>query len=427
MAGDRFVLLGLARPRAAWFADVSRWATSAVVPAEFVKCVSAEELRARLASGRSWSAALLDGTLPAVDRDLLAAVRDAGCAAVIVDDRPGANRWRSLGVAAVLPTGFDRGALLEVLESVAATVGRPVGAPGAVVEHDVERGAGLVVAACGPGGTGASSVAAALAQGLAAVGRDVVLADLARHAEQAVLHDVRDVVPGVQELVEAHRNGVPGDDDVRSLTFAVVERGYALLLGLRRSRYWPSLRPRAFTAAFASLERAFDTVVCDVTADFEGESDAGSTDVEERNIAARVAIESADVVLAVGRPGLKGVHALVRVLVELGGAGVPVDRIVPVVVAAPRSPRVRAELTSALAALSAPALGGATTAPPLFLPSRPVEAAFRDGAPLPAPLPARLASTVLAVVGRVGSRARATAEPVPVAAGSLGTWTEDLG
>jgi hypothetical protein len=73
MAGDRFVLLGLARPRATWFSEVSRWATSAIVPAEFVKCVSAEEVRARLAVGRPWSAALLDGSLPAVDRDLLAA------------------------------------------------------------------------------------------------------------------------------------------------------------------------------------------------------------------------------------------------------------------------------------------------------------------------------------------------------------------
>ncbi|MDP9419863.1 MAG: hypothetical protein M3P53_06925, partial [Actinomycetota bacterium] len=39
--------------------------------AEFVKCVSAEELRARLASGRPFSAALVDATLPAFDRDLV--------------------------------------------------------------------------------------------------------------------------------------------------------------------------------------------------------------------------------------------------------------------------------------------------------------------------------------------------------------------
>ena len=60
MAGDRYVLLGLARPRAAWFRDVGRWATSAAIPAEFLKCVSVEELRARLGAGRSHSAVLLE-------------------------------------------------------------------------------------------------------------------------------------------------------------------------------------------------------------------------------------------------------------------------------------------------------------------------------------------------------------------------------
>ncbi len=40
---DRFVVLGLGRPRSTWFGDVTRWANSASLPLEFVKCVSAEE------------------------------------------------------------------------------------------------------------------------------------------------------------------------------------------------------------------------------------------------------------------------------------------------------------------------------------------------------------------------------------------------
>ena len=38
----------------------------------------------------------------------------------------------------------------------------------------------------------------------------VVLADLALHADQAMLHDARDVIPGVLELVESHRSGDAG-------------------------------------------------------------------------------------------------------------------------------------------------------------------------------------------------------------------------
>jgi len=252
-----------------------------------------------------------------------------------------------------------------------------------------------------------------------------LLADFARNAEQAVLHDVRDVVPSIQELVEAHRNGVPSVEDVRSLTFDVVERGYCLLLGLRRARYWPTLRPRAFASAFASLRQCFDVIVCDVTADFEGEADAGSSDVEERNLPARAAVGDADVVVAVGRPGMKGAHSLVRVLADLTSAGVAASRLLPVVNCAPRSPRARAELTAALHDLARPALGGGRTSSPLFLPTRAVDAALRDGTLLPAPLPARLATGIGAVLDHAGRASRRVPEPTRVAPGSLGSYAAD--
>ena len=63
IAGERFVVLGLAPARAAWFRSVGVWATSGALPAEFLKCVSAEEVRARLASGRPFSALVADAGL----------------------------------------------------------------------------------------------------------------------------------------------------------------------------------------------------------------------------------------------------------------------------------------------------------------------------------------------------------------------------
>ncbi len=94
-----------------------------------------------------------------------------------------------------------------------------------------------------------------------------LLADLALDADQAMLHDAGDVVPGVQELVEIHRNArPPAPTDPRSLAFAVTDRHYDLLLGLRRHRDWVTLRPAPFDAALDGLRRAYKAVVADVSA-----------------------------------------------------------------------------------------------------------------------------------------------------------------
>jgi hypothetical protein len=254
MTGDRYVVAGLAHVRSSWFSDVARWATAGSLPVEFVKCLSLEELRARIGGGRPFSAALLDGRLSTVDRDLLADLADVGIPALVVEatdgTRAGTPEWTTLGAAASLRPPLDRPALLDAL----ATHGRLIGA----VEDDPTTAGGGVgasaawrgrmVAVSGRSGAGASTIAAAIAQRLADDPRyagDVVLADLARHAHQALLHDARDVVPGVQELVEAHRSGYPNGEALRRLTFDVPSRRYRLLLGLRRPRDRVAIRSRA--------------------------------------------------------------------------------------------------------------------------------------------------------------------------------------
>ena len=429
MSSERFVLLGLARARSLWFRAVAQWATAASIPAEFVKCVSAEEVRAHLDGGRTFSAVLLDAGLPATDRDLITAARDAGCAVLVVDDGRSGRNWHALGAAAVLQPDLRREELLDALASHAAMIGA---ADNAVARRDEVVGLppqlGRVIAVTGPGGTGASTAAIAVAQQLSTDGahQPVLLADLALRADQAMLNDVRDIVPGVQELVEAHRGRHLGPDEVRALTFDIAPRGFHLLLGLRRSRYWATLQPRAFEAAFDALQHTFGTVVCDVAGDFEGEEQGGSIDVEERNLMARTAATRADVVVVVGLPGLKGLHALVRVLTDLVDVGVPARRLLPAVNLAPKSPRARAEITATLAQLTA--LPGTTEggiAPPVFLPPRRVEPSLRDLAPIPAPLGALLAGAVRVLVERTPRRAAAgIPEPQRVKPGSLGTWTD---
>ncbi|HSK25032.1 MAG TPA: hypothetical protein VK906_17740 [Egicoccus sp.] len=426
---ERFVLLGLARARADWFRLLGQWATAAAIPAEFVRCVSIDEVRARLASGRAFSALLVDAAVPGLDRDLFAAAAAIGCPAIVVDTVDATRDWRGAGATAVLAPMFSRDELLEVLHAHARLISTAAAPVRPREDAPAAAAPGRLVAVTGPGGTGASTVAIAAAQGLAGRGSgerpDVLLADLCRVADQAMLHDARSLVPGLQEVVEAHRTTSPTADELRAQTFEVSERGYRLLLGLRRARHWVSVRPRAFESAMDSLLRLAGLVVADVEADLEGEAETGSVDVEDRNVMARSVVTRADVVVVVGEASMKGCHALVRVLGDLLEFGVAPQRLLPAINRSPRSPRVRAELTSAIASLLAAVDGGQALASPIHLPVRRVDQALRDGVALPAPLPDILAGAVQAVLERDRPAAAADPGPLPVVPGTLAPFSQD--
>jgi hypothetical protein len=206
----------------------------------------------------------------------------------------------------------------------------------------------------------------------------------------------------VQDLVEQCRSTAPDVDQVRSQTYAVTERGYALLLGLRRQRDWSALRPRAVALAVSALRAAFDVVVCDSDADVEGQVDSGSLDVEERNSLARASARAADVVFAVGQPSLKGVYSLGRVIDSLCGTGVSPERIVPVFNRAARGPRHRGQVAAALASVVSDA---ARTAIPtaIFVAERDVDDVLHDRRRLPPALGAPLESAFDALMQRLAA------------------------
>lgn len=431
MTTERFVVLGLAPARSAWFRDLARWSTTAVVPVEFLKSMSVEEVRVRLRSGRSHSALIVDESTIGLDRDLVDLALETGCAVVVAGNA--SQRWTALGASAVLPTGFDRAELLHVLHQVATPIARTHAEPAAAAVPAADGGyRGHLIAVTGPGGTGCSTIAMGIAQGLAADARyaDLVcLADLALDAEQAMLHGTGDVVPGVLELVDAHRGGVPAIDEVRGLMWQVRSRGYHLLLGLRRHRDWTAVRPRAFDAALTGLRRAFRAVVADVDADLEGESSSGSLDVEERNTMARTTVAAADVVVVVGSSGLKGLHSLLRVTRDVLDAGVPGRRVLPVVNRAPRGPRARAQITAAFGELLTASRDHHGVPSPVHLPDRRhLDQVLRDGVRLPAPWLAPVAGATLGLLDHdsVGGDALSAGQRdlVPVEPGSLGSWTE---
>lgn len=428
MAAERYVLLGLGTSRSPWFTEVARWATVGSIPADFVKCIAPEELRVRLTSGRPFSALLIDAATGAVDRDLLDTAARLQVAVLVVDDNPAAA-WTDLGATAVLPPDLRRETLLDALSEHARMIGAATDLPlDAVDTGDAPTRLGHLVAVTGGGGSGVSTLAMAIAQGLGdgPLGRPV-LADLCLDADQAMLHDARDIVPGLQELVDAHRSHRPRDDEVQALTFDVVNRGYNLLLGLRRHRDWAVLRPRSFEAALQGLRGAFGVVVADVDDDLEGEAECGSVDVEERNVMARTVTARADAVVVVGSPGVKGMHGLVRTVNRLREHGVPPERILAVVNRSAKSAKARAELTRSFADLSGSRTGGAAVIGPVHVQERRgLDEILRDGGRLPQSIAEPVGRALVDLLQRVPEEA-APSEPVavPITPGSLGSWAEE--
>ncbi|HET6810129.1 MAG TPA: hypothetical protein VFH50_03895 [Acidimicrobiales bacterium] len=437
-AGDRFVLVGLATARSTWLARLSQWVTSGSLPGELVRCLTIEEFRATLRSRRV-SVALVDEMSRHADRDLLGAVRAAGGTAVVVVGPQPRRDWLALGADACLAEDFELTTLSELLRTRALPVGAFDDAAATAALEQAAPG-GRLVAVCGPGGAGASTVACALAQGLAGGvttggrkagrrrnGRDreartpVALVDLALNGELAVLHGAPPGTPGLPGLVEAHRRGGLDPAALDGFLLAVEERSYLLVTGLRRRRAWSTMRPRALHAAIEGLLRRFPWVVADTDSDAEGEPDSGSLDVEERNAMSRCALGRATAAVVVGHAGVKGAYSLVRTVEDLLEFGVAPDRIVPVVNRCRSGRTERAEVDAALAALLPSGAGH----PVVHLPERDVERALVDAAPLPGWLVDPVTAAVQVVADRVGGAGPAAdpnETPEPVEPGSLVYW-----
>lgn len=423
---DRYVVLGLARPRAQWFSELSRWATTAAVPVEFVKCLTPDEARARLSSGRRWSALLVDAGAHGVDRDLLDAASTNGTAPVVVADHRVERDWRELGAVAVLTDDFRRDDLLRVLATHARAVARVAPTPDLADSQAPPPWRGTLVAVTGAGGVGTSTVAAMLSHGLGSDVREqglVVLADLALSADQSVIHDTREISPGLAELVEMHRVGRGAAPDVRRVTFGGGrERPYDLLVGLRRHRDWTNLRPRAVAAALDGLRSTYRVVVADVDPDLEGEAETGSHDIGDRNVLARTVVADADLVAVVGRCDTLGVHKLATLVRDLRRFGVGPDRILPVLNRAPRSPSARSDITSAVVRLGFD--DEDLPSSPIFLAERRrLDEVIRTSGSWPAGPSRDLAAAVRALLDRA-STSPAEPQPERVTPGSLGRFTD---
>jgi hypothetical protein len=382
---NRYVVLSAARPRSTWFAEVSQWANAGALPIEFVKCIGIDEAMAKAATSRMFSAALLDAGMSGIDRDTIHQLCDAGVAVLIVSDPRIDRDWISLGANKILSNNISKAELLDALVDTSELI--PSVHDQFEVRIDTETSLppirGTIVTTVGSGGAGTTTVAMGIAEAFGkrtATANHTVLADFCLNSELAMLHDTQHISPGLQELVDANRLNRPEPVQIRDMCFDIKGRSYDLLIGLRRKRLWTTVRKAACNHALQGLATAYAAVVIDTDNDFEGESENGSTDIEDRNLLARTSLQHADHVVAVGHASLKGLHGLCRLIGELREFGITDEQIHPVLNFAPRSARSRAAYTKALADL----LGTDTHVfPPLFIPFQPVDDRVRAVAPLP--------------------------------------------
>ncbi len=318
MTEDRpTVVVGLSGARRDWTTRLSRWSTSAVAPVEFLRCLSADEVRAVLGAGRPVALLLLDTS--AADRDLVDLAQRLGTPTALVHGAGPEPDWVDLGCVAVLDGALGPDDVVAVLERVEVSERSPA-PPARAVDLEGPPRPGLLVAVAGSGGAGVSTTAMLLAHALAvggplrpAHGSATVLVDSTGDDGLALYHDVESTSPGLTGLVELHRRDRVDPDEVRSTTCTVPTRPYRLLLGDPPGGT-DRTTPTTARAVLDGLVRAFASVVVDVGSTFAtATGTTGDARIVHRAVASASLLQ-ADVAVVVGRGGLHGTHRVLQSL-----------------------------------------------------------------------------------------------------------------
>lgn len=300
------------------------------------RCVDVADLLAAAAAGTG-RAVVLSADLRRLDRDVLsrlAASRVAVVGLVEPGDDGAERRLRQLGVLHVLPADAEPDAVAEALVLAAARAPMPVaGAPGdprsalpLLGDPDESAvpllGSGQVVAVWGPtGAPGRTTVAVGLADEAARLGVSTLLVDADPYG--GVVAQVLGVLDESPGLAAAARLDNQGGLDVPAL--ARLARGLGptlrLLSGISRADRWPEMRPDAVRGVLDRARSLASLVVVDCGFCLEQDEELSyDTMAPRRNGATLAALETADVVLAVGAADPIGIHRLVRGLADLRDA-----------------------------------------------------------------------------------------------------------
>ncbi|WP_419923323.1 hypothetical protein [Candidatus Poriferisodalis sp.] len=329
------LVLGLATMQSEWPRRVVDWTTSGSLRADFAQCISPAELVNRVRSTSRHTALLIDEAAGDPTPEVLTVLRERECLFIIVGEN-GLPQWAEPGTLRLRP---DFG-LHELSRGLGARFASPEHDRAATNKieshHDREPSAGALVAVCGRPGSGVSTTAIALAQGLANCDRSrrgVLLADLSWRADQALLHDAAAERPSIADLFDAATSRELQPEDLGSVTFSVPQRGYDVLLGPAGGLDRSGIEVPSVQRALSAMRAGYAVTVLDLDDDFadpanrRGQGRLGAIDLD--------AVTAADAIVIVGVPSLTGLGGLLHGMHELSGCGVPPSRVRPVLARIP--------------------------------------------------------------------------------------------
>jgi len=314
----------VAAPGAPW--ESALLAGAAGAPGDVVvvrRCVDVADLMA-VAAQRLASVAVVEAGLRRLDAEVVATLAADGVRVLVVTGRDGADpsAWGVDGVVR------QEDGALALVEAVVALGAQP--SPAGTVAEAPDGRAGQVVAVWGPAGApGRSTVAVALADEAARLGRRVLLVDADTYGGTlAALLGAPAGRAGVFAAARAVAAAGLGDDELLTLA-PTVRPGLRLLAGGPAHR-WPELSPRAVRAIARASRAIADLTVVDCGFGLEQDEELSyDTRAPLRNGATLAALAVADRVLAVGHGDVPGLVRLIDAwpaLVE-STAGAPVGAV----------------------------------------------------------------------------------------------------
>ena len=306
------------------------------------RCVDVVDLLAVAATGQA-RAALVAAGLRRLDADAVDRLVASGVAPVAVvrrGDSAAEERLRAMGVHHLVPDDADPRVVTSVIAEAVAfgdgnstrpmrTFGDPAAATSMVIPPTgtasgapTQQRRGSVVAVWGPtGAPGRTTVAVTLADELARLGCASLLidADVYGGVIAAVL-GLLDESPG---LAAACRQAAATRLDAAALAGLCWQLAPTLrvLTGIPRAERWPELRASAVESVLAAARALADFTVVDCGFSLESDEELSyDTAAPRRNGATLAALDSADVILAVGAADPIGLQRLVRGLSEVRDA-----------------------------------------------------------------------------------------------------------